>query len=97
MDHASSEQPSQREQQIRERAYALWEEEGRQPNRDAEYWHRATDLVGQQEEANPEPLPRDTAVQRLNDAETAAALQPAEKTAGNTSGQAKKARKAQTL
>lgn len=30
-----------REQQIRERAYAIWEEEGRPDGRDLDHWHRA--------------------------------------------------------
>jgi hypothetical protein len=31
------------EQAIRERAYALWEQDGRPENRSEEYWHRALD------------------------------------------------------
>lgn len=32
---------TEREQQIRERAHAIWEEEGRPEGRDAEHWERA--------------------------------------------------------
>ena len=37
---------SAREQEIRERAYALWEADGRPDGRDLEYWERASTLVG---------------------------------------------------
>jgi hypothetical protein len=33
------------EQRVRERAYALWEAEGRAQGRDEEYWHRAQELI----------------------------------------------------
>jgi hypothetical protein len=33
--------PSQREQAIRERAYAIWEEEGRPDRKDLDHWLRA--------------------------------------------------------
>lgn len=32
-------------QRIRERAYQLWEEDGRPPGRDLEYWERARELL----------------------------------------------------
>ena len=35
-----------REQRIRERAYQLWEEDGRADGRDEEYWHRARAIEG---------------------------------------------------
>ncbi|MDT7952674.1 MAG: DUF2934 domain-containing protein [Acetobacteraceae bacterium] len=38
MDHAS-------EQEIRERAYALWEKEGSPEGRDTEFWERARLIV----------------------------------------------------
>jgi len=38
-----------RQQRIRERAYHLWESEGRPEGRDAEYWERARELVGIEE------------------------------------------------
>ncbi len=36
-------------QRIRERAYHLWEQEGRPDGRDADYWERARELVGMEE------------------------------------------------
>jgi len=38
-----------RQQRIRERAYHLWESEGRPEGRDADYWERARELVGMEE------------------------------------------------
>ncbi len=32
-----------REQQQRERAYRIWEQEGRQEGRDLDHWHRAAE------------------------------------------------------
>ncbi len=40
-----------REARIRERAYHLWEADGRPEGREAEFWERARELVGM--EANP--------------------------------------------
>lgn len=40
-----------REQRIRERAYSLWEEDGRPDGREQEYWHRAERLIAA--EADP--------------------------------------------
>jgi len=34
---------------IRERAYHLWEAEGRPPGRESEFWERASELVGMEE------------------------------------------------
>jgi len=34
-----------RESQVRDRAYRLWEEEGRPHGRDVEFWERARELV----------------------------------------------------
>jgi hypothetical protein len=36
-------------QRIRERAYHLWEQEGRPEGRDVDYWERARELVGMEE------------------------------------------------
>ena len=41
----TSESHLEREQRIRERAYALWEEEGSAPGRAEEYWLRARELT----------------------------------------------------
>jgi hypothetical protein len=48
-----------RDQRIRERAYHLWEEEGRPEGREAEYWERAEELVGMEDSPNSGQLPRD--------------------------------------
>ncbi|HEY4173219.1 MAG TPA: DUF2934 domain-containing protein [Rhodopila sp.] len=54
----------EREQRIRERAYHLWETEGKPHGRDVEYWERARELVGMEESAgsgllpNPQTTPR---------------------------------------
>jgi Protein of unknown function (DUF2934) len=39
------EKSPEREAQVRERAYRLWEEEGRPHGRDVEYWERAREFV----------------------------------------------------
>lgn len=39
-DESDQQQPT-REQAIRERAYAIWEEEGRPDGRDLDHWRRA--------------------------------------------------------
>ena len=46
-----------RQQRIRERAYHLWEEDGRPAGRDLEYWERARELVGMEESAGAGLLP----------------------------------------
>ena len=49
--HSPSEKPfegetdADTEQRIRERAYLLWEAEGRQEGGVEEYWHRARELI----------------------------------------------------
>ena len=50
---------SGREQRIRERAYQLWQDEGRPEGSDLEYWERASELVGMEESAgsSQRPLP----------------------------------------
>jgi hypothetical protein len=47
----------EREQRIRERAYHLWEAEGKPHGRDVEYWERARELVGMEESAGSGLLP----------------------------------------
>jgi hypothetical protein len=47
----------EREARIRERAYHLWEEEGRPEGRDAEFWERAKELIGMEENADAALLP----------------------------------------
>ena len=46
-----------RDEIIRERAYHLWESEGRPEGRAAEYWERASELVQMEESGNPGQLP----------------------------------------
>ena len=45
------EDDSAREQLIRERAYALWEADGKPHGNDLEYWERARELVGMAQSA----------------------------------------------
>jgi hypothetical protein len=47
----------QREQRVRERAYQLWESEGKPHGRDVEYWERARELVAMEESAGAGLLP----------------------------------------
>ncbi len=60
------------EHHVRERAYHLWESEGKPHGRDAEYWERARELVGMEESAgagllpnpmNGPPSPRETGIE----------------------------------
>ena len=46
-----------REQRVRERAYLLWEADGKPHGRDVEYWERARELVGMEESAGSGLLP----------------------------------------
>jgi hypothetical protein len=46
-----------REERIRERAYHMWEQEGRPPGRDREYWERAAELIGMEDSAGAGQLP----------------------------------------
>jgi hypothetical protein len=46
-----------REARIRERAYHLWESDGRPHNRDKEFWERAEILIGMEESAGAGLLP----------------------------------------
>jgi len=43
------------EHRVRERAYHLWEVEGKPHGGDVEFWERARALVGAEESAAPEP------------------------------------------
>jgi len=47
----------EREQRIRERAYHLWEVDGRPHGRDLEFWERARELVGMEESAGAGLIP----------------------------------------
>ncbi|WP_158930768.1 DUF2934 domain-containing protein [Acidisphaera sp. S103] len=46
-----------REHRIRERAYHLWEADGKPHGHDVEYWERARELVGMEESAGSGLLP----------------------------------------
>jgi hypothetical protein len=45
------------QQRIRERAYHLWESEGRPTGRETEYWERARELVGIEESPGAGQIP----------------------------------------
>ena len=47
----------EREHRVRERAYLMWESDGRPHGRDVEYWERARELVGMEESAGSGLLP----------------------------------------
>ena len=47
----------QREHRVRERAYLMWESDGKPHGRDVEYWERARELVGMEESAGSGLLP----------------------------------------
>jgi hypothetical protein len=46
-----------REHRVRERAYHLWEAEGKPYGRDVEYWERARELIGMEDSAGSGLLP----------------------------------------
>ena len=46
-----------RQQHIRERAYHMWEADGRPEGREDEFWERASELVGMEESAHAAELP----------------------------------------
>jgi hypothetical protein len=46
-----------REQRVRERAYQLWEADGKPHGRDVEYWERARELIAGEDSAASGPLP----------------------------------------
>jgi hypothetical protein len=45
------------EQRVRERAYRLWESEGKPHGRDVEFWERARELIGMEESSDAAKLP----------------------------------------
>jgi hypothetical protein len=47
----------ERDQRIRERAYHLWEADGCPHGREAEFWERATELIGIEESPHAGELP----------------------------------------
>jgi Protein of unknown function (DUF2934) len=46
-----------REQRVRERAYQLWEADGKPHGRDVEYWQRARELIAMEDSAGSGLLP----------------------------------------
>lgn len=56
----------EREQRIRERAYHLWEQDGRPHGRDTEYWERADELTRIEESAGAAQLPNPATVPGAN-------------------------------
>lgn len=48
---------AEREQRVRERAYHLWEADGKPHGRDVEFWERARELVAIEESAGAGQLP----------------------------------------
>ena len=65
----------EREQRVRERAYLMWEADGKPHGRDVEYWERARELVGMEESAgsgllpNPQTHPESIAETGVEEAE----------------------------
>ena len=57
-DRSSSASPlaidPEREQRVRERAYAMWENDGKPHGRDVEYWERAREMIGKEDSASGE-------------------------------------------
>lgn len=56
MDNPLQTNPA-REERVRERAYHLWEADGKPYGRDVEYWERARELVAMEESAGSGLLP----------------------------------------
>ena len=56
MDNPLQTNPA-REARVRERAYHLWEADGKPHGRDLEYWERARELIGMEESAGSGLLP----------------------------------------
>jgi hypothetical protein len=69
-----------REQRVRERAYHLWEADGKPHGRDVEYWERARELIGMEESAgsgllpNPQTVPDSPRETGIEEAEIQANL-----------------------
>jgi hypothetical protein len=55
---SSGEGQPTKEQAIRERAYALWEEEGRPDGKDLDHWHRAEAEIRSTEREEGLPTPK---------------------------------------
>ncbi len=68
-----SDDPTAQDQRIRERAYQLWEQEGRQHGAPDDHWHRARREVEQENERSGSPQDQQ-ADDRTDPAERAATL-----------------------
>lgn len=55
--HNPLETDPHREHRIRDRAYLMWEADGKPHGRDVEYWERARELIGMEESAGSGLLP----------------------------------------
>jgi hypothetical protein len=67
---------SDREERIKQRAYALWQSEGHRHGRHEDHWHRAEREIAA-EEAGPGATPRRASRSRKAPAEKTAAATPA--------------------
>ena len=56
MDNPLEKNPA-REHRVRERAYQLWEADGKPYGRDVEYWERARELIAMEDSADSGLLP----------------------------------------
>lgn len=66
------------EQRIRERAYRIWEEEGRPQGRDLEHWEQARFLVGLEDNAEAGKLPNPVVTDREKGRTTPSPPEPIE-------------------
>ena len=55
----------EREERIRRRAYALWEQEGRPKGRDQVHWDEATELIAIEDNQEATTVPLASSVRRL--------------------------------
>ena len=68
----------EREQRIRECAYHLWEADGRPEGRDLEYWERARELIGIEENPGAGLLPNPETEPPINEVEPGVTVEEAE-------------------
>jgi hypothetical protein len=82
---------SDREERIKQRAYAIWQSEGHRHGRHEDHWHRAEREIAA-EEAGPGEAPRRASRPRKAAAEKSVAATPA-RSRGETRGEKPKAPK----
>ena len=80
---------SDREERIRQRAYAIWQSEGHTHGREEEHWHRAEREIAA-EEAEPNKAPRRAPRPKQAPAEKSAAVSPARSRSTGTETRAEK-------